>query len=99
MTPFSPLLPSVTALRRRQNCCGFSGRASLASLPSRGHYPPELARLHISEFREIHVSIYRMVYQTEESERCVYIHALQDARRHVDELLRERLLREEASLE
>ena len=75
------------------------GRESLASLPSLGHYPPELARLHISEFREIHVSIYRMVYQTEESERCVYIHAILDARRHVDELLRERLLREEAPLE
>lgn len=71
------------------------GRESLASLPARGHFPPELARLHISEFREIHVSVYRMVYQAEDSERCVYIHAVLDARRHVDELLRERFLRED----
>jgi len=72
------------------------GRASLAALPSRGHLPPELAKLHISDFREIHVSVYRMVYQTDTSDRCVYIHAVLDARRHVDALLRERLLRGDA---
>ena len=71
------------------------GRASLAALPSRGHFPPELAKLHISDFREIHVSVYRMVYQADASGQCVYIHAVLDARRHVDELLRERLLRED----
>ena len=70
------------------------GRASLAALPSRGHFPPELAKLHISDFREIHVSMYRMVYQADETNQCVYIHAVLDARRHVDTLLRERLLRE-----
>jgi len=71
------------------------GRASLAALPSRGHFPPALAKLHISVFREIHVSVYRMVYQADESEQCVYIHVVLDARRHVDRLLRERLLRED----
>jgi toxin ParE1/3/4 len=71
------------------------GRASLATFPSRGHFPPELAKLHIMDFREIHVSVYRMVYQADETEQCVYIHAVLDVRRHVDTLLRERLLRED----
>lgn len=75
------------------------GKESLSSLPLRGHFPPELARLHISNFREIHVGVYRMIYQAAESECRVYIHAVLDARRHVDELLRERLLREAPSPE
>ena len=75
------------------------GRASLATLPSRGHFPPELAKMHIMDFREIHVSVYRMVYQADEAEQCVYIHAVLDARRHVDALLRERLLREDTPQE
>jgi len=74
-------------------------RSSLATLPSHGHFPPELAKLHISDFREIHVSVYRMVYQADESDQCVYIHAVLDARRHVDTLLRERLLREDTPTE
>lgn len=71
------------------------GKAGLSALPSRGHFPPELARLHLSDFREIHIGVYRMIYQADAAERCVYIHAVLDARRHVDELLRQRLLREE----
>lgn len=69
------------------------GWESLASLPLRGHFPPELAKLHISDFREIHIDAYRVIYQHSEAEQCVYIHAVLDARRHVDEILQERLLR------
>ena len=76
-------------LRFFQEC-----KESLAAFPSRGHFPPELLRLHISEFREVHVGVYRVIYQTDLSENHVYIHAVLDGRRYVDELLRERLLRE-----
>lgn len=72
------------------------GRESLSALPSRGHFPPELIRLHVSDFREIHVGVYRMIYQANDSDQCIYIHAVLDARRNVDELLRERLLREDS---
>ena len=69
-------------------------KESLAVFPLRGHFPPELLRLHISEFREVHVRVYRVIYQMDISDNHVYIHAVLDGRRHVDELLRERLLRE-----
>lgn len=71
------------------------GGENLSILPLRGHFPPELLRLHISEFREIHVGPYRMIYQVSAADKCVYVNAVLDARRHVDELLSERLLREE----
>ena len=59
--------------------------ASLTSLPKRGNRPPELARLSISDFREIHESPYRIIYQL-----CgdvVYIHSVLDARRNIKDIL------------
>jgi toxin ParE1/3/4 len=66
---------------------------SLSAFPVRGHFPPELLRLHISEFREIHAGVYRFVYQTDTSTKQVFIHAVFDGRRHVDEILSERIFR------
>ena len=65
---------------------------SLSAFPMRGHFTPELLRLHISEFREIHAGVYRFIYQVHESSKRVYIHAVFDGRRHVDEILEERLI-------
>lgn len=68
-------------------------KKSLAALPLRGHCPPELARMHIANFREIHAGVYRIIYQIAASENCVFIHAILDSRRHVAEVLHKRLLR------
>jgi len=37
---------------------------TLDQMPRRGHYPPELARLGIHDFREIHCTVYRIISST-----------------------------------
>lgn len=64
---------------------------SLSELPNRGHVPPELERINVHEYREIHCNPFRILYQIRQSE--VYIHCVLDGRREVQELLEKRLLR------
>ena len=63
----------------------------LNEMPGRGHIPPELERLGMRDFREIHFKPYRIIYQM--TGRKVYIHAVLDGRRSLQELLERRLLR------
>lgn len=65
--------------------------AKLASLPRRGHAPPELERIGVSDFREVHFKPYRVIYQI--ISRDVYVHAVLDGRRNLQALLELRLLR------
>ena len=64
---------------------------SLENHPQRGHYPPELERIDIYEYREIHFKLYRIIYQIFASK--VYVHCVLDGRRELAELLGKRLLR------
>lgn len=64
---------------------------SLAQLPERGHWPPELERLGIRHYREIHYKPYRIVYVVEGE--AVIVHAVLDGRRDMQTLLRHRMLR------
>lgn len=64
---------------------------SLDFQPTRGHVPPELERLDVREFLEILYKPYRIVYQILEMD--VFVHCIFDGRRHLDDILRERLLR------
>ena len=64
---------------------------SLNLNPERGHTVPELKRIHIEGFREIHFKPYRIIFQI-----CVddvYIHAVLDGRRELQEILERRMLR------
>jgi len=36
---------------------------SLSNMPKRGHIPPELERVGVFEYREIHLKVYRIIYQ------------------------------------
>jgi len=63
----------------------------LEILPFRGHYPPELERIGILEFREVFFKPYRIIYQVMQSD--VYVHGVLDGRRDLPDLLMERLLR------
>jgi len=63
----------------------------LSELANRGHIPPELERVGVYEYREIHFKPYRIIYQIVESD--VYIHCVLDSRRDLEDLLQERLLR------
>ena len=64
---------------------------SLESFPERGHIPPELERINLIGFFEIHYKPYRIIYQILNNE--VYIHCILDGRRELQELLEKRLLR------
>jgi len=64
---------------------------SLNTLPARGHVPPELERVGIYEYLEIHFKPYRIIYQVRENE--IFIHCILDGRRSLQDLLQERLIR------
>jgi toxin ParE1/3/4 len=64
---------------------------SLSEFPERGHAPPELLRINVTSFLEVHFKPYRIIYQVEG--KTVYIHCILDGRRDLQELLLRRLLR------
>jgi toxin ParE1/3/4 len=64
---------------------------SLCSNPERGHSVPELKRVYVESFREIHFQLFRIIYQV--SNEKVYVHAILDGRRELQELLERRIIR------
>lgn len=64
---------------------------SLEHQPTRGHVPPELSRINILEFLEIHYKPYRIIYQIVDTD--VFVHCVLDGRRDLQDLLQRRLLR------
>lgn len=64
---------------------------SLADNPKRGHITPELERIGVYEYREIHVKVHRIIYQIVDNN--VFIHCILDGRRDLQELLEHRILR------
>jgi len=64
---------------------------SLAEMPRRGNIPPELERVGVSAYREIHFKPYRIVYQI--AGKKVFVHCVLDGRRSLQETLERRLLR------
>jgi toxin ParE1/3/4 len=73
-------------LARLQETC-----RGLAQMPRRGHVPPELERVGVRGFLEVHFKPYRIIYQV--VGRKVFVHAVLDGRRALQELLERRLLR------
>jgi toxin ParE1/3/4 len=65
--------------------------SSLKEFPERGHMPPELERIGVYQYREVHFKPYRILYEI--SERSVFIHCVLDGRRSLQEVLERRLLR------
>ena len=66
-------------------CCGLN------RLPERGHVPPELARINVNAYLEVHFKPYRIIYEIEGKK--VFIHCILDGRRELQDLLERRLLR------
>lgn len=64
---------------------------SLTKMPQRGHVPPELERIGITEFLEVHFKPYRVIYQILGQD--VWVHCIVDGRRDMQTLLQRRLLR------
>jgi len=65
---------------------------TLQQYPKRGHIPPELELLGITDFKEITSKPYRIIFQIVKKE--VFVHCVLDSRRDMQRLLQERLLRE-----
>ena len=65
--------------------------ATLESTPAQGRVVPELARFQIRTWRELVVRPYRLIYRVEGD--GVIVLAVFDARRDLEDLLLERLLR------
>ncbi|MEW6652012.1 MAG: type II toxin-antitoxin system RelE/ParE family toxin [Bacteroidota bacterium] len=63
----------------------------LEKYPARGHIPPELRQTGIKSYLEIHYKSYRIIYEIEHN--SIYIHAVIDGRRNVQEILSNRILR------
>lgn len=66
--------------------------ASLSSHPHRGRIVPELLEFGTRTWRELVVRPYRLVYRV--TRRRVFVLAVFDGRRNLEDLLLERLLRE-----
>ena len=64
---------------------------SLSHLPERGHVPPELARINVTTYLEVHFKPYRVIYEIEGKK--VFVHCVLDGRRELQDLLERRLLR------
>lgn len=64
---------------------------SLANLPFRGHIPPELERVGVTDYREVHFKPYRAIYEVEGQN--VYIHCVLDGRRDLQSILERRIIR------
>ena len=62
---------------------------SLEKFPNRGHVPPELERVGVYNYKEIHFKPYRIIYEV--TELIVYIHCVLDGRRSLQALLENRL--------
>ena len=66
--------------------------SKLERFPERGHIPPELRQTGIKSFLEIHYKPYRIIYYEIENN-LIYIHAVIDGRRNIQEILSNRILR------
>lgn len=63
----------------------------LEEFPERGHIPIELRQTGIKRYLEIHYKPYRIIYEI--GNNIIYIHAVFDGRRNIQEILSDRLLR------
>ncbi|RMG81446.1 MAG: type II toxin-antitoxin system RelE/ParE family toxin [Bacteroidetes bacterium] len=75
-----------TLLNKLEQTC-----KKLSQFPERGHYPPELERIGIFSYKEIHYKPYRIIYQV--IGQNVYIHCILDGRRDLQQILQERIIR------
>jgi addiction module RelE/StbE family toxin len=64
---------------------------SLATLGDRGRIVPELGRLHIRQYRELLAPPYRVIYRV--SGKRILVLAVMDARRSLEDVLLDRLIR------
>ncbi len=65
--------------------------SSLETMPRRGHLPPELERISVFNYLEVHYKPYRIIYQI--CGTSINIYCVMDGRRDVQSVLCRRLLK------
>ena len=68
-----------------------SRATTLQQMPGRGRVVPELAAVNIHSYRELIISPWRLVYRI--AEPVVYVLAVLDGRRNIEDILLDRLVR------
>lgn len=63
----------------------------LERFPERGHIPEELRNTGIKKYLEIHYKPYRIIYEIDND--LVYVYAVLEGRRNIQEILSSRILR------
>ena len=63
----------------------------LTELPERGHVPPELDRIGVTNYREVNFKPYRVIYEVIRQD--IFVHCILDGRRDMPSLLERRLIR------
>ena len=79
-------LNASNLLSELKNTCN-----SLSEMPERGQTLQELERVGVFDYREIHIKVYRIIYQIIGPN--AYIHCILDGRRDIQEILAHRILR------
>jgi len=69
----------------------YKACSRLKTMPDRGRVPPELERIGSSDFKEIILKPYRVIYKPAKNRVLVY--SMLDGRRDLQDLLEEQLLR------
>ena len=63
----------------------------LVAMPERGRVVPELARIHVRDFRELVIPPYRLLYRS--AGRRVFVLGVFDSRRNLEDVLLDRIVR------
>lgn len=83
---WASILSNARLLEQLESRCSH-----LADLPLRGHFPPELEWIGMTNYREVHFKPYRFIYEVIGQE--VFVYGILDGRRDMQSLLQRRLLR------
>ena len=83
---FEDPVTALRVLKQIESCV-----ASLAKMPERGRVVPELARFGIRTYRELIVTPWRIIYRIAAT--TVYVLAVFDGRRNIEDILLDRLVR------
>lgn len=76
---------AITIFEKIKSKCG-----TLNQFPDRGRIVPELKAYGILSYRELIISPWRVIYRT--YDQIVYVLAVLDSRRNIDDILLERLI-------
>jgi plasmid stabilization system protein ParE len=70
-----------------------NAKKSLETFPLRAHFTEDLKNVGVFSHREVHFFSYRVIFRVDEESKSVFIDAVLDGRRNVEQILMDRSLR------